>query len=93
MAIAWGGNCDNAGLGTGFHTLNWWTNHSETLFDYVSGSADPTSCGFLPNDHSGGYQGYAKAIKFYLRIPAGAGNEIADGNASFNIHFDAEQMH
>ena len=23
MAIAWGGDCDNAGAGTGFHTLAW----------------------------------------------------------------------
>jgi len=93
LAIAWGGDCDNAGLGTGFHTLNWWANHSADLFTYVSGSADPTTCGFLPNDHTGGYQGYSKALKFYLKIPTSAGNEIANSNTSFNIHFDAEQVH
>jgi len=92
MAMAWGGDCDNMGVGTGFHTLSWWQTHSHDLFTYVSGSADPVTCGFIPNDHSGGYGGYSKALKFFLKVPSSAGNEIADGTASFNIHFDAIQI-
>jgi len=93
LAMAWGGDCDNAGNGTGFHKLSWWETNSPTLFSYIAGSADPATCGLLPNDHSGGFGGYAKSVKFYLRIPASAGNEIADANVSFDIHFDAEQAH
>jgi hypothetical protein len=86
MAIAWGGTCDPAGAGTGFHTLSWWKTHSPQLFT----GADP-SCGYIPNDHSGGYGGYSRSIKFYLKVPSGASDEISGANASFNIHFDAEQ--
>ncbi|MFH1601705.1 MAG: hypothetical protein ABIB61_01985 [Candidatus Shapirobacteria bacterium] len=93
LAMAWGGNCDNLGAGTGFHALSWWQSHSEDLFTYISGSADPATCGFIPNEHSGGYGGYARALKFFLKVPNNAGDEIANGVASFNIHFDAEQMH
>lgn len=88
LAMAWGGTCDPGGVGTGFHTLNWWKTHSATLF---TGSG--STCGFIPNDHSDGYGGYAKAVKFYLKVPSSATNEIAEGNVSFNVHFDAEQMH
>lgn len=88
LAMAWGGTCDPGGVGTGFHTLNWWTSHSATLF-----TGSDASCGSIPNDHSGNYNGYARAVKFYVKVPASAGNEIAGSNASFNIHFDAEQMH
>lgn len=88
MAIAWGGTCDPSGVGTGFHTLNWWRSNPTTLFT----GAD-VSCGFIANDHSAGYGGYARALKFYLKVPAGAGNEIQGSMTAFNIHFDAEQKH
>ncbi|MBL7078627.1 hypothetical protein ISS42_03140 [Candidatus Shapirobacteria bacterium] len=97
MAIAWGGDCDNAGAGTGFYTLAWWQASSADLFTFVSGSAGSADCGFIPNDYIPDGTGVgdtdAKVLKFYLKVPTSAGNEIANGNATFNIHFDAEQKH
>lgn len=88
LAMAWGGTCDPGGVGTSFHTLNWWRTNPTTLFT----GADP-SCGFIPNDHSDGYGGYSRAVKFYLMVPSSAGNSIAGSTTSFNIHFDAVQQH
>lgn len=93
LAIAWGGNCDPNGNGSGFHTLRWWKNNSVLLFEKTGGSVDPATCGFIPNDHSAGYQGYAKSIKFYLKVPESVGDAYTNGTANFNIHFDAEQEH
>ena len=86
MAIAWGGNCDPGGVGTGFHSLKWWRNNSVELF---TGSGE--TCGYIPNDHSAGYNGYARSIKIYLRVPETATNNLVDSNATFNIFFDALQ--
>ncbi len=87
LAMAWGGTCDPNGVGTGFHPLNWWRTNSVTLF-----TGSTSGCGYIPNDHSNGYGGYARSLAFYLYVPPTAGNEIAGANASFNIHFNAVQQ-
>ena len=76
MKLAWGGNAD----GTGFHTLHWWTTHHAKIFD------EP-----LGHNHSGGYQGYAKYVYIMLKVPASAGNEIANAKVTFDIEFDGTQ--
>ena len=93
LAMAWGGNCDNAGLGTGFHTLRWWRSNSQTLFTYVNGSADPATCGYLERDTTLAPAPHAKAVAFYLKVPTTVGNSFTGGNMSFDIHFDGEQQH
>jgi len=78
MKLAWGGNEG----GTGFHTLHWWTTHHPRIFD-----------GPLSHNHSA-YPNtgpYAEYVYIMLKVPASAGNEIANANVSFNIEFDAVQ--
>jgi len=97
MAIAWGGSCDPGGAGTGFHTLRWWRTHSAQLFVDKSGNNNP-SCAILPctsppaTPGQTPYSNYAKAIKIYLRMPSSVGNSMANGQATFNIQFDATQV-
>lgn len=88
LAFAWGGSCDPSGVGTGFHSISWWRSNAMTLFTGAG-----TSCGYIPNDHSDGYGGYARAIKMYLKVPTSASDTITGSTASFNVHFDAEQQH
>ncbi len=96
LAMAWGGNCDNMGTGTGFHTLNWWRSNPTVLFSYVSGSANSSECGFIPYNPTAtpaNPGSAAKSVAFLLKIPSSADNSIQGSTASFTIHFDAEQQY
>lgn len=76
LKMAWSGD----DTGTGWHTLSWWTTNSAPLF-----------AGVLPNDHSGGYGGYAKFVAFEMKMDSAADDGFMNGDIGFNIHFDAIQ--
>jgi len=66
-----------------WHTLNWWRNHTVELLN-VPYAADHSSSNL---------NNFARLLKVWIKMDPNAGNAYTGGSISFNLHFDAEQVH